>query len=75
MTRKVKIVGGSERKIVLELSLTDLFAIQAALREVQQELQDWEFEVRMGVSRNEVQELLEFLTPELRAAIAALGEP
>ena len=75
MTRKVQIVGGPERKVVLELSLTDLLAIQAALREVQQELQDWEFEMRMGSTRSEVQELLEFLTPELRAASAELGEP
>lgn len=55
---------------MLKVSVLDLFSIAAALREVQQELQPWEFEVRMGVDRATVASLLAFMVAQYRSVSA-----
>lgn len=55
---------------MLKVSVLDLFSIAAALREVQQELQPWEFEVRMGVDRATVANLLAFMVAQYRSVSA-----
>ena len=43
---------------VLRLSLTEFLALKSALNESLEALEDWEFEIRMGVSQREVCALL-----------------
>jgi len=62
--RSVTLVNGAPAEVLISVSLDDLYVLQAALREINQELEDWEFEVRMGVTRQALRDLLQFLSRE-----------
>jgi len=62
--RRVVLTNESPAEVLISVSLDDLHVLQAALREINQELEDWEFEVRMGVTRQALRDLLQFLSRE-----------
>ena len=72
MQRECDVVLDARRQpvVVLKIGVRDLFSIAAALREVQEELEPWEFEVRMGVDRATVADLLAFVATQYRSVSA-----
>jgi hypothetical protein len=75
MMRKIDVVGGPLGERMLRFTIGDLFILVGALREVQQELRGVELEVRMGVTNDELNELLEFFDREYRRVELETGPP
>ena len=47
-----------EESVIVQLSREDIHAISGALNEALENLDDWEFEIRMGFTINEIKSLL-----------------
>jgi hypothetical protein len=62
----VKVVGEDESSVMLELTRDELLAIGNALNEVchgPDAIEEWEFSLRMGVTREEAKATLAALRP------------
>lgn len=54
----MKIRRSAEELFLLEVSQSELEALQAGLRETLEALDDWEFQTRTGIGREEMQAIL-----------------
>lgn len=52
----------NDKKIILELHIEELSAINNALSEICNKIEAWEFETRLGVDIESVKKMLEYLT-------------
>ncbi|MDC3959217.1 hypothetical protein [Polyangium jinanense] len=62
MNRKIERLGPDSVRVLM--SVDDLAIIRSALRETDQALEDWEFELRVGMPRERLLELLLFFRTE-----------
>jgi hypothetical protein len=54
----MEILEEQEKGILVRLTADDVVALNNALNESLEHLEEWEFETRMGVTKSEVQALL-----------------
>ena len=54
----MNIIERNDSGVVLQLSWQELYILHGSMRGALEALEDWEFEIRMGVSKQETRELL-----------------